>query len=203
MSISAVITADIVNSTTLSPGAAKKMIDRLTRVITPFKYEFFRGDSFQVYLKEPGKALRVAMQLRGEARKFSALHDIRACIGIGETNPRLKKLSTSTDEAFVLSGRNFDRLTETNTRLAIVSADEKANQGFNAIASFVDYIFRDITEKQSEVLVELLKGDTQQEVAKKLKKSPSTINKHAQSTGWNELMQLLDYYESIVSTIID
>lgn len=203
MSISAVITADIVNSTTLPPSAAKKMIDRLTRVITPFKYEFFRGDSFQVYLKDPRKALKVALLLRGEARKFSSLHDIRACIGIGETNPRLKKLSTSTDEAFVLSGRNFDRLTETNRRLAIVSADEKVNQGFNAISAFIDYIFRDITEKQSEVLVHLLNGDTQQEVAKKLKKSPSTINKHTQSTGWNELIQLLNYYESIVSTIID
>jgi hypothetical protein len=201
MSISAVITADIVNSTFLVPGAAKKLNDRLIQVIGSYKYEFFRGDSFQVFIKDPQQALKIVLQIRGEARKFSLIHDIRSSIGIGEVNPYLKKLSTSTDEAFVLSGRAFDKLAKSEKRLAIISHDEKANHGFSVIASYVDYILRTLTEKQSEVLVELFKSDTQLEVAKKLKKSQSTIHKHAQSTGWHQIVGLLDDYSSLVSTI--
>ena len=201
MSISAVITADIVNSTILLPEVNKKLRTRLVHVLNPHKSEFFRGDSFQVFIRDAHDALKTIFQIRGEARKLSPELDIRASIGIGTVNPYLKKLSTSVDEAFVLSGRALDTLGKDGARLTIVSGDEKANLGFTAIASFADYILKELTEKQAEVLVELLQGNTQVEVAKKLKKSQSTIHKHAHSTGWPELLKLLDVYKSIVSTI--
>lgn len=201
MVTSAVITGDIVKSTSLEPGTAKKLINRVTQIIGPYKYEFYRGDSFQAYVKDAREALKIVIQIRAEARKFSFVHDIRTSIGIGKVDSHLKKISTSSDEAFVLSGRAFDSLAKTDTRLAIVSNDEKANYGFSAIASFVDFIFRGLTSKQSEVLVELLKSNTQREVAKKLKKSESTIHKHTQSTGWHEILRLLQDYENLVSTI--
>lgn len=201
MSKGAVITADIVNSTLVPAEQMKKLREKLGQVLAGYKHEFFRGDSFQVYLRDPAEALTVVLKVRTEARKLSSLLDVRSAIGIGEANPALKKLSIATDEAFVLSGRAFDRLGKKNDKLAIESGDGHANHGLNVVASFADYIFNDVTEKQAEVLAELLKGFSQQEVTKKLKKSPSTINQHVQSAGWHAVARLLDDYKNLISTI--
>ena len=87
MAISAVITADIVNSTKLSTSQGKKLSDNLISILEKRKYEFYRGDSFQVYLKSPVEALSVALQLRTAAMKLLPkitvpVADIRVSIGI-------------------------------------------------------------------------------------------------------------------------
>ena len=56
MSQGAVITADIVNSTKLSKTDMKKIMKNITLIFSNHKIEFFRGDSFQVYMKLPGEA---------------------------------------------------------------------------------------------------------------------------------------------------
>jgi hypothetical protein len=201
MALSAAITADIVNSTLLSPLLHKRLLDSISTILKSFKFEFYRGDSFQVYIKDPKEALHTALQLRTAARKITFIHDVRISIGIGEINPGLKKLSTSTDEAFVLSGRSFDTLATTHSQLIITSSNETVNHGLKTISYFVDYLFKNLSEKQSEVIFELLADNTQLKAAKKLKKSISTINKHAQAGGWNELSQMLTEYENLISKI--
>jgi len=201
MPIGAVITADIVNSTLLTPADEKKLVEMLSLALTPNRYEFYRGDSFQVYIKEPGQALRILLQTRTIARKISPDQDIRASIGIGEVNTHLRKLNTATDEAFVLSGRSFDILSQINNRLMIKSSNDIFNHAFTVISHFTDYIFKSLTEKQAEVFFLLLGNNTQAEVAKKLKKSQSTVNKHIQSGGWHELAEILHEYSAIVSKI--
>jgi hypothetical protein len=199
MAISAVITADIVNSTLLTPASEKKLVEALSSVLNPNRYEFYRGDSFQVYIKDPGSALRILLQTRVIARKISPDNDIRASIGIGEVNPHLRKLNTATDEAFVLSGRSFDVLSKTSDRLMIQSPNDIFNHAFKVISYFIDYLFKNLTEKQAEVFFVLLENTTQAEVAKKLKKSQSTVNKHIQSGGWHELSNVLTEYRALVS----
>lgn len=199
MPIGAVITADIVNSTTVSADKMKKLKERLTALFADFRHEFYRGDSFQVYLRDPAEALSLVLKTRAEARKLSSLLDIRAAIGIGDVNPAVKKINTATDEAFVISGRAFDRLGKKIDKLAIESSDAELNNALSIVANFADYIFQDITKKQAEVLVELLKGTTQLEVTRKLKKSKSTISQHVQSLGWYALERLINGYKNIVS----
>lgn len=201
MVTSAVITADIVNSTLISVGLEKKFKEELANVLSLHKYEFYRGDSFQIFVKNPKQALQIVLQMRVTARKVSHINDIRTSIGIGKANPYLKKISTSTDEAFILSGRPFDELAKSERRLIIHSPNSIINIGLNVISYFVDYLFKTITQKQSEVLFELLADNTQLKTAKKLKKSQSTINKHAQSAGWNEILNILTEYEKLVSNI--
>ncbi len=50
--VQAVITGDIVNSTLLDPQQEKKLIKKLSEILEPHKYEFFRGDSFQAFIKD-------------------------------------------------------------------------------------------------------------------------------------------------------
>lgn len=198
MANAVIITGDIVNYTFLGSSSEKKMLLRLAHILKDLKYEFYRGDSFQVYSKDPLAALNLVLQLRAAARSFSSIHDIRASIGIGPVESPVKSLRTATGEAFILSGRAFDQLQE-KQHLQIQSVNEKANIPFRIIALYTDHIFEKLSPKQAEVVLGLLKEQTQEMVAKKLKKSQSTINKHAQAAGWVEIEKLLNEYREVIT----
>ena len=200
--VSAVITADIVNSTRLPEQSQRKLRATLHAVLQPFLFEFYRGDSFQVLVKDPRVALRLVLTLRTQARKISIHYDVRCSIAIGEISPRIRKLSTAADPAFVLSGRNLEKITNTEDRLIISSKDGIVNHGFNLIAYFSDYVINDITEAQAEVLTLLLQGKTQQEVSRKLRKSAPTINKLARAAGWHEIARILAEYDHFISILL-
>ena len=59
-----------------------------------------------------------------------------------------------------------------------------------------------MTGKQAEVIFELLKEQTQQDVAGLLKKSKSTIHQHVTAGRWNEIEKLLKQFENIINQIL-
>lgn len=202
MAIRAVITADIVNSTRIRKPLEKKISDKLNLLLTSYVYEFYRGDSFQVFLQDPGEALRITLLCRtatiGLAEEKMPTPDIRASIGIGEAASVVKKLNTAKGEAFLLSGRNFDAM-KPESRLQIHTSNLLANEGLYIVSMYIDAIFKNLTDKQAQVIFELLQGKTQQAVAKKFKRTKSTINQHVAAGRWNEIEKLLIQYERIIA----
>ena len=200
----AVLTGDIVNSTQLTPASERKLLRLLRQVLAPYLYEFYRGDSFQVYQPLATDALKTALLCRTLAISIKTgqdvSSDIRISIGIGKA-ARVKALSTAKGEAFFLSGRAFDEIAKTNTRLAMATGNPLAQQALQVIADYVDTIFKDMTSKQASVIFELLKGESQQTVATKLKKSKSTINQHVSAGKWAEIEKLLQQYGNIVNLL--
>lgn len=198
MAIGTVITADIVNSTFLPKAVFNKLIKTIDSLLGGYKNEFYRGDSFQVYLKENEKALHLALTIRLAAKRIEMETgkdaDVRVAIGIGHINRPVRIMKTSGEEPFILSGRSLDELSSGGKRIAIKSFDEGANCIFRIIARFIDYIFKDITAKQAAVIFELLLGNTQTDTAKRLKKSQVTINKQVHAAGWTEIEKLLMDY---------
>lgn len=208
MTIQSVLTADIVNSTKLHAAKEKKLTNVLTDLFISrnCKIEFFRGDSFQAYIRDTKGALRLALMSRVAAISFSkddkiVLSDIRISIGIGAVKTPVTTLKTARGEAFILSGRKFDEIAKTSQRLAIASPSPLANEGLQVIADYLNAIFSVMTGKQAEVIFELLKGETQKMVAKKFKKTKSTIHQRITSGRWPEIERLLEQYENIVKLI--
>jgi len=204
MVLSAVITADIVNSTKLSKAEYKRLMKSLEEILQPYQHEFFRGDSFQVFVKSPDQALRVLLQARTVAMKLSesSPSDIRASIGIGQVKLPVKSFQTASGDVFILSGRSFDKMVK-DERLIIVS-DEKnkaVNLGLKLISQFIDYLFQRLTFKQAAVVYELLMDHSQIDTAKKLKKSQATIHKHIQAAGWPQTEKLLTDYKELIALI--
>jgi hypothetical protein len=206
MSLSAVITADIVNSTKLSKAESKKLMKNLAGILQEHQHEFFRGDSFQVLVKSPNEALRILLQTRTTAMKLSGssmpVADIRASIGIGNVKLPVKSFQTASGDVFILSGRAFDKLAK-EERLTII-CDEKnkaVNSGLKVISQFIDYLFQRLTFKQAAVVYELLMARTQIDTAKRLKKSQATVNKHTQAAGWPEIEKLLEEYKNLIALI--
>jgi len=198
----AVITADIASFTLLSKVDQQKLLETLTELGRPHPFEFYRGDSFQIYLVNPSESLKLLLKLRTAAKSIHQdsampIADIRASIGIGQVNIPVTNLSTATGEAFLLSGRSFDSMTKSEERLMIQSEMPSINPALRVIAYFVDYLLKQLTSKQAAVVYELLNDHTQLEAAKKLNKSQATINQHVQSAAWTEIEKLLEEFSSL------
>ena len=206
MAVRAVLTGDIVNSTRLKKVTEKKLLKILTAALAKYQFEFYRGDSFQVYVKNPVEALQTALLCRTAAISVSKnetinLSDVRISIGIGTVTMQVKTLGTAKGEAFILSGRAFDEMTGKDTRLVIATANSLANAGLQIIADYLNAVLKVMTGKQAEVIFELLQGKTQQEVAKLLKKSKSTVHQHVTAGRWSEIEKLLRQYENIINQL--
>ena len=112
MMLSAVITADIVNSTSLNKHSEKKLFNALKIILATYHYQFYRGDSLQVYIKNGIEVFNTSLLLRTAAKKITDRKnrfDLKISIGIGYVNPHVKNLLTAKDPAFILSGRAYDR----------------------------------------------------------------------------------------------
>ena len=196
----AVLTGDIVNSTKLSSVKEKGLVKLLQQVLKPYKYEFYRGDSFQALMKESGDSLRIALLCRTAGIGITENNeaDVKVSIGLGEVENRIKTLGSAKGEAFIISGRAFDELEKTGSRLMISTANTMANLSFQIIADYINSIYSRMTSKQAKVIFELLRGGLQQDVVRRLKKSKSTISQHANSGRWAEIEKILNQYELLV-----
>src|SRR5580692_2684262 len=190
MTIGAVLTGDIVNSTKLPSSQEEWLLEVLDRFLNPHPHEFYRGDSFQAYIKEPSEALELALACRAVTIEIttkedaSVRGDIRIGIGIGEIVVPVSSLGSAKGEAFLLSGRELDELQKTERRLAISCSNKMANIGFEIAADYLDSIFMEMTGKQADVIVSLLRGVTQQQVAISSKRAKSTISELANVGRW-------------------
>lgn len=117
--IYAVITGDIVDSTSLTRTTLARVRETLTGTIRAFAKQnadvishspsFFRGDSWQVLLHDPRIALKVALLVRAQLHAEDGV-DTRASIGVGTVAGLEKDVAISTGEAFTLSGRALENI---------------------------------------------------------------------------------------------
>jgi len=206
-SVGAVLTGDIVNSTKLSPIQETRLLDVLGKLLHGHPHEFYRGDSFQAYIKDPSKALRLALTCRAVAVEITTKEeeaikaDIRIAIGIGEVNTPVRELGSAKGEAFLLSGRGLDELQRSEQRLAVTCNNKIANIGLQITADYLDSIFRQMTGKQADIIVELLQGITQQQLTISREKAKSTISELANAGRWPEIDRILLQYSQLIELI--
>jgi hypothetical protein len=206
MSIKAILTCDIVNSTKLTAAREKKLVLLIQEIFAGQKIEFFRGDSFQVFLKEPQRALSLSLLCRVAAMKLykeqkNPITDVRISIGLGAVKLPIKSLTTAKGEAFLLSGRAFDEFAKNYQRLSITVNNQLANQGLQVVTDYLNNIFEKISGKQAEVIFELLQGETQQAIAKKIKKTKSTIHQLTTAGQWPQIEKILQQYNNIIQIL--
>jgi len=208
IAIEAIFTADIVNSSLLRATETEELIAALNALIHPYakKHEFYRGDSFHTLLNEPETGLELAALLRLCVRKMQPSRlkqplDIRIAIGLGEIDTPIKKLSTATGEAFVLSGRELDKLSQTEQYLSIITNSNSANKAFKILSEYSDLLFANISSTQAEVLYLLLNGFTETLVAEQLKKTQPTINRIKKAGHYNALQANIAHYRAMVKML--
>lgn len=108
----AILTGDVVNSRkAASPAVWKPQLEEALSDWgqSPHDWDLYRGDSFQVRIPAPERALSAALRLKAVLRQIKPL-DVRIAIGLGEELYRSDRVSTSSGTAYERSGVAFDRL---------------------------------------------------------------------------------------------
>lgn len=219
----AVITGDIVNSTYISDHA--KMIRSLKLImqrllehgyIDEGRWGIFRGDSFQL-ITEPQEALLTALILRsgfrGGVYRFASplvvddlldeSIDVRLAIGIGGIGEVTDPISESFGEAFTISGKMLESISEGELRLIVATPDEQLNVHFEMICRLMDIIINDWSENSSQAIFRnLLVGETQQETAGFLGISQSSVQNRLKIAHMDEIRYLLSYFEGQIKQVV-
>jgi len=200
--ITAVLTGDIMNSRTV---AVSLWMNALRSSLAQFgqelaDWEIFRGDSFQLVL--PGnQALYAAVLIKAKIKELGKV-DVRIAIGLGEISYKANQVSSSNGTAFVHSGLSFESLKKRN--LSISSGIQAFDMNFNLLFDLYMLQANSWTSKSAEIVyLSLLNPElNQQEIAEKLKlTSQSTISKAYKRAAYEELKDLLAYYELHINTL--
>ena len=206
----AVLTADLINSTTYDKKTLQQVIAVLKEEFEELNtredaiFAIFRGDSFQGILKQPKDALHIALKLKTsickvqsttQKKSSSPMADVRIAIGIGEAEYNENAIAESNGEAFHLSGKTLDTMKSENKKISLKTANADINGEFQVSLKFLDSLTDKWSIASAEVVYFLLKGLKEQQIANELHRSQAAIHLRKKAAGWEEIQLLLQRFE--------
>lgn len=198
-----ILTADIIKSRKLS---SKKWIDDLKALLLTFgkapnDWEIYRGDEFQMEIKNPEDALLVAFQIKAFFKSIGL--DVRMSLGFGDKTYKTRKITESNGTAFIRSGESFETLKKQKLNLVLNSGnkafDEELNLMLKLSLSFMDNWLQQSAEF---VLVAIQNPNlSQEEIGVKLGINQAAVSRRQKRSNFELLMQVEHYYRKKVKTL--
>ncbi len=187
----AVLTTDIVHSTKLEAKAYACVMKTLQQLLKSHEVryqcqsEIFRGDSFQVLYTDINDAMTSTLSLRLYLQSGIDCPSIKLTqsLAIGSVEQTSKNLSSSLGEAFILSGRSFDKATRGD--LVLNFGTELWSTDLTVATLFLRHLLNGLTEKQAEVLYYYIDFDfpEQQSIADHMNMTRQNIAAHLKRSG--------------------
>jgi hypothetical protein len=209
----AVITGDLVRSSEIeynnrelvvsclheSFRSVEELLQLHHAILLPF--EIFRGDSFQVVIALPERALHASILLSLMLSPYNKEKGspARISIGIGTIDyiPASGNVGEADGVAFRLSGKMLDSMKQKDQGLLITTPDPAINSMLETQCAFFDLIAGRWTDIQKELLMEKLSGLTQEEIALQHGKSQSTVSQSLKAAGFDAVKKFVSNYESL------
>lgn len=214
--IFAVLTGDIVDSTGLNEkksgppslvleGTGNQVKARYPSAVQS-SIDIFRGDSWQMVVSEPARAIRIALFFRTLLRAEYGI-DSRVSIAFGEIDYLPSdNISTGTGQAFTLSGQGLEgNLKSTRMNLVIPSlVGTLEGQGLAIITQLIDLQAGRWTPGQAQAVAGTLLNQTQAEIAANWKPDPvsqQAISQHLENAAWGVVKNALLYLEEVLKEL--
>ena len=215
----AALTGDIVKSSELSSAELEDVRHRIDRAacevaewekgLVAVGPDFFRGDSWQMVLAEPGLALRVAMYIRASL-KARKMRDSRIAIGIGPVGTlEKKKASLSSGQGMIASGRALDEMElKYHLSIAVEAGDTRKMPWVELAVLLVDILIGHWTRGQAEVVKAALwpREQTHEAIARKIYPGVyeneitgvkrRSVTKGLRGADWHGLEEALERFEA-------
>ena len=219
--INATISADIVSSTSLSvfdlthlQTVIRRFLDELSMKSQDEDWgRLFKGDSVEIFLKDPHKALRTALLLKALVKKTFVDNDmaakqspfkrfgVRMAIGIGEMRMADKARDVLDGDAIYYSGRMLEKADReglsVKRSMFFASNDPLFTEQMDVMLGLLDVLFKDATARQCEILYYKLMGLNEEEIAAKLSIKQSAVNQHSNAVGWKAIESSVNYFEKL------
>lgn len=211
----AVLTGDIVDSSGLERRAEQPVSALITstgqKVQKHFQAEVhgqidvFRGDSWQVAVKDPSRALRIGLYFRSLLRSDFGI-DSRVSIGFGDFDYLpAENISTGTGQAFTLSGQGLEACLKP-IRMSLsfpAGSQDLGGGGLQIITQLLDLQAGRWTAGQSQAMAGALLTLTQAEIAASWQPesiSQQAVSQHLENAGWTQIKAALVYLEETIPT---
>lgn len=199
-----VITGDIVNSRRATSASWLKILKKELSKLggTPKQWEIYRGDSFQVEIKNPADALGTAIQIKAAVKTLKGM-DVRMAIGIGDKSYSAKKITESNGTAFINSGEMAEMLKRLKLNLSIKSTSDEFNYEMNLYIKLALVIMDGWTKTASETMYTVLlhPNKSQEEIGKLLGIPQSAVSRRLKRACYSEITELIEMYRNKASKL--
>lgn len=202
--ITSVITGDIVQSRSSRNSV---WLPRLKKALSyegtsPKTWQIYRGDSFQLEVKDPEMVLRAAIRIKAAVKTVKKL-DVRMSIGIGEKTYGSQRVVESDGEAFVRSGETFELLKKMRTTLAIRTGWAEFDRDMDVFLRLACIPMDNWSRSSAELVTLLLnqKNLTQKAIAKKLGITQPSISERRNRSHFDEIMALEELFRDKLRTL--
>lgn len=214
--IFAVLTGDIVDSSALQEsqsgppslileGVGQRIQARYQHAVQN-PIDVFRGDSWQLVVSQPARAMRIALLFRTLLRAEYGI-DSRVSIAFGEIDflPQ-ENISTGTGQAFSLSGQGLEvNLKSARMTLIVPSlVGSLEGQGLEIITQLIDLEVGRWTPSQARAVAGALLDQTQIEIAADWQPEPvsqQAISQHLENAAWGLIKNALSYLEEVLEEL--
>lgn len=199
-----IITGDIINSrklpSTIWMPALKKAFNQLGK--TPNEWEIYRGDEFQLEVKNPEEALLVAIRVKALLKSLKL--DARMSIGIGDKTYNAKKITESNGSAFVRSGELFEILKKEKTTLAINSGNADFDYQMNLMFRLALSVLNNWLPQSAEFVLTAIdnKALSQEEIGVKLGINQAAVSRRQTRAQFDLIMETENFYRQQIKKFL-
>ena len=199
----AILTADIINSRKLP---SQKWMDDLKVFLsqfgkTPNDWEIYRGDEFQLEIKNPEEALLIAFQIKAFFKSIRL--DVRMSIGFGNKTYKSKKITESNGTAFIRSGEKFENLKKQKINLIVNSNDSLFDEELNLILKLsLSFMDNWLQQSATFILVAIQNPTaTQEEIGFKLGINQAAVSRRQKRSNYELVLQVDRYFRKKIKTL--
>lgn len=201
--MTAIITGDIVNSRKLS---SKIWMDGLKKLLNtfgknPVEWEIYRGDEFQLEVKNPEEALIVALQIKSYFKSIKL--DARMSIGFGDITYKAKKISESNGIAFTRSGEVFETLKKQKINLAVNSGNEAFDTEINLMLRLSLTFMNNWLAQSAQFVLTAIENPSlsQEEIGVKLGINQAAVSRRRKRAQFDLVMEMEKHFRNKIKTI--
>jgi hypothetical protein len=201
--MTSVITGDIIDS---RQQKAKDWVEGLKKILSPFgdtptQWDVYRGDEFQIEIKNPEEALLSAILIKAQLRAIKL--DARMSIGFGDKTHNGAKISESYGSAFINSGELFETLKKQKVTLAMRTGDALIDERMNLMLQLALTFMDNWLVQSAEFIALAIKNPTlsQEELGQKLGINQAAVSRRQKRAQFDLVMNLERYFRTQIKLV--
>ena len=198
-----ILTADIINSRKLS---SKKWMNDFKQLLNSFgkspnDWEIYRGDEFQLEIKNPEDAFWIAFQLKAFFKSINL--DVRMSLGFGDKTYKTKKITESNGSAFIRSGELFETLKKQKINLAVNSGNVDFDEEFNLIVQLSMSFMDSWLQQSAEFVLVAIQNPrlSQEEIGSMLGINQAAVSRRQKRSQYELMLQVERYFRKKVKSL--
>lgn len=201
--MTSVITGDIIDS---RKQKSKDWVEGLKKILSPFgetphQWEVYRGDEFQIEIKNPEDALLTAILVKAHLRAIKL--DARMSIGFGDKTYDGEKISESYGTAFINSGELFETLKKQKVTLAMRTGDTDTDEKMNLMLQLALTFMDSWLVQSAQFIVAAIEntGLSQEELGQQLGINQAAVSRRQKRAQFDLVMNLDRYFRTQIKKL--